>query len=74
MAEEKILIPSYKRTDSCARCGADIYSPDLKQKSGWPLMSACVCQRGPKIMRAEMLDKLERETAELRLEEQAQAA
>jgi hypothetical protein len=49
MAEEKILIPPYKRTGACERCGADVYSPDVKQSgSGWPLMSACICKHGPK--------------------------
>lgn len=73
MSEEKILIPAYKRSDSCARCGADVYSPDLKQHGGWPLMSACVCEHGPKIARRERAENLKR-AAEVKLEEQAQAA
>jgi hypothetical protein len=73
MAEEKILIPAYKRSGSCARCRADIYSPDLKQHGGWPLMSACVCEHGPKIARGKKAENLLRET-EVKLEEQAQAA
>lgn len=49
MGEEKILIPAYKRTGSCARCGADVYAPDLKEGKGWPLMSACACAEGPQL-------------------------
>ena len=49
MAEENILIPAYKRSGSCARCGADVYAPNLKEGGGWPLMSACVCAKGPQL-------------------------
>ena len=73
MAEEKILIPAYKRTGSCAECGADIYSPDLERSGGWPLMSACVCEHGPQMVRRDETKYL-RQSREARLEEQAQAA
>jgi hypothetical protein len=73
MAEEKILIPAYKRTGCCESCGADVYSPDLKQSGGWPLMSACVCEHGPRTAREEKTKDL-RQGREARLEEQAQAA
>jgi hypothetical protein len=73
MTEEKVLIPAYKRSGSCARCGADVYSPDLKQNGGWPLMSACVCEHGPQ-MAHEAKTKDLRESREARPEEQAQAA
>jgi hypothetical protein len=74
MAEEKILIPPYKRAGACERCGADIYAPDLKQSvGGWPLMSACVCPHGPKIAgRAQVAEQ--KRAAGAKLEEQAQAA
>lgn len=73
MAKEKILVPAYKRSGSCARCGADVYSPGFKESNGWPLMSACVCEHGPKVARREKTENPERET-EVKLEEQAQAA
>jgi hypothetical protein len=74
MAEAKILIPAYKRTDSCPGCGAAIYSPDLKDSGGWPLMSACVCAQRPKVARAaEQATDAELNRKE-KLEETAQAA
>ncbi|MBD0370093.1 MAG: hypothetical protein ICV60_04610 [Pyrinomonadaceae bacterium] len=73
MAEEKILIPAYKRTASCARCGADIYSPDLNQKGGWPLMSACACEHGPQ-MAGRKPTQDSRRSREAKPEERAQAA
>lgn len=73
MAEEKILIPTYKRSGECSVCGAPVYAPDVRQGSGWPLMSVCTCKRGPKIARANRAEnqKLDSET---RPESQAQAA
>ena len=73
MADEKILIPSYKRAGACERCGADIYAPDLKQSGGWPLMSACACKHGPKaagLKRHRTRNQIEDE----KLEQRAQAA
>jgi hypothetical protein len=73
MAEEKVLIPAYKRTGSCARCGADVYSPDLKQSGGWPSMSACVCEHGPQMTCEEKTKDL-KQNRDAKREEQAQAA
>lgn len=73
MAEEKILIPTYKRSGECARCGAAIYAPVLKQSGGWPLMSACLCERGPKIAYLERAEN-RKSKSEAKPEEQAQAA
>ena len=72
MAEEKILIPAYKRTASCARCGADVYSPALNEKGGWPLMSACSCEQGPQM--ASLKKKDLRRGREVKPEGQARAA
>ena len=74
MAEEKILIPAYKRIASCARCGADVYSPELQSRGGWPLMSACACDEGPQITVRETAAADLREGREARAEERAQAA
>ncbi|HKS30433.1 MAG TPA: hypothetical protein VJS44_21585 [Pyrinomonadaceae bacterium] len=49
MAEEKILIPAYKRAASCERCGADVYAPEVENRGDWPLMSACACAEGPQL-------------------------
>lgn len=73
MAEEKILIPAYKRTDACARCGADVYSPELESRGGWPLMSACTCIEGPQIKSRERAEGL-RQSRKVKPEERAQAA
>ena len=73
MAEEKILIPAYKRAASCERCGAAVYSPDLQRRGGWPLMSACTCDDGPQISAREKLEALRR-SREAQPEEHAQAA
>lgn len=73
MAEEKILIPAYKRAGSCASCSADVYAPALKQSGGWPSMSACTCEKGPQMARQEKV-KDSRQSREAKPEEQAQAA
>jgi hypothetical protein len=73
MAEEKILIPAYKRTDSCVRCGADVYSPDLNSRGGWPLMSACNCDDGPQLAVREKAEATRR-SGEAKPVKQAQAA
>jgi hypothetical protein len=73
MAEEKILIPAYKRTGSCECCGADIYAPALEQSGGWPLMSACICKQGPQVAGRKRAKDL-RQGREAKPEEQAQAA
>lgn len=72
MAEEKILIPTYKRSGKCGRCGADIYAAEVKQK-GWPLMSACACEHGPKIASLKRAVEQNRRS-EPETESQAQAA
>lgn len=69
--EEKLLIPAYKRTDRCERCGADVYAPELKE-GGWPLMSACVCEQGPQIAGRER--KGTRQSGQPRAKEHARAA
>jgi hypothetical protein len=73
MAEEKILIPAYKRTASCVRCGADVYAPALQEQGGWPLMSACACEHGPQFAGREKKKDLRR-GREVKPEGQAQAA
>ncbi|HEX8745903.1 MAG TPA: hypothetical protein VF717_01815 [Pyrinomonadaceae bacterium] len=73
MAEEKILLPVYKRTASCARCGADVYSPVLQSRGGWPLMSACACEQGPQVTLDKTAEDL-RPGREAKPEERAQAA
>jgi hypothetical protein len=73
MAEEKILVPSYKRAGSCKSCGADVYAPDLKQSGGWPLMSACACKHGPRIAGLKRLQARNRVEDE-KPEQRAQAA
>jgi hypothetical protein len=73
MAEEKILIPTYKRIASCASCGADVYSPQLQSRGGWPLMSACACEQGPRVTVSETAEDL-RPGREAKPEEHAQAA
>jgi hypothetical protein len=73
MAEEKIIIPAYKRTGSCMGCGADVYSPALIESGGWPLMSACACEHGPQITGREKAEDL-RQSTDAKLEKQAQAA
>lgn len=73
MAEEKILIPAYKRAGNCEQCGADIYAPDLKQNGDWPSMSACVCEHGPKVAGKVKSEKAKR-AANPKLEEHARAA
>lgn len=73
MAEQKVLLPAYKRTGACARCGAAVYAPELK--GGWPLMSACDCAHGPDIASERMTGKLTRAASAAALEEeQAKAA
>ncbi|HEX8174828.1 MAG TPA: hypothetical protein VF543_06900 [Pyrinomonadaceae bacterium] len=73
MAEEKILIPVYKRIASCARCGADVYSPELQSRGGWPLMSACACEQGPQLKVSETAED-SRRVREAKPEERARAA
>jgi hypothetical protein len=73
MAEEKILIPAYKRTGSCALCGADVYAPDLKEIGGWPRMSACACAQGPQTAAGKKAYDL-RQGGEAKPEERARAA
>ena len=73
MAEEKILLPSYKRAGACGRCGAEVYAPDLKQNGGWPLMSACACEQGPKIAGLKKLESRS-QIEDDKIEERAQAA
>ncbi|HEY0321262.1 MAG TPA: hypothetical protein VGC66_09930 [Pyrinomonadaceae bacterium] len=73
MAEEKILIPAYKRAGSCTRCSADVYAPNLKESGGWPSMSACTCEHGPQMPREAKMKDL-RQSREAKLEEHAQAA
>jgi hypothetical protein len=73
MAEAKILIPSYRRTGSCARCGEAVYSPALEHKGGWPLMSACGCEHGPQLAHQEKNENSGRQ-GEAAAAEQAKAA
>jgi hypothetical protein len=73
MAEEKILIPVYKRIASCERCGSDVYAPELQSRGGWPLMSACACEQGPQITFGKTAEDLRR-GREAKPEERAQAA
>jgi hypothetical protein len=74
MTEEKILIPAYKRRGNCARCGADIYAPDLKVGGGWPLMSACACAQGPQVAAVKGRAEDSGQSGEAKPEEKARAA
>ena len=76
MAEEKILIPAYKRSGTCTGCGADLYSPDIKQSGGggWPSMSACACEQGPQVARTLRAKDSAVHNTQPKPEEHAQAA
>ena len=73
MADEKIVFPSYKRAGNCVQCGADVYAPDVQNKGGWPLMSACECAEGPDLSSEKQTGELKR-VKNAAVAEQAKAA
>jgi hypothetical protein len=41
----------YQRIGKCSRCHADVYAPEDSENGKWPMMSACDCGSGPKVIR-----------------------
>lgn len=58
--QKKVVLPAYIRVCNCSVCGAAVYSPELIDRGGWPLMSACDCANGPDIASERVTGELKR--------------